>query len=383
MRNYEDYMIKNFRGLLDDQRRIEAFRNAITEIVNPKTSITEIGSALGTYSFFAAKSGAKSVYAIEKDDIFYIGKEIAKQNNLLDKITFIHNESTNTKLPERVDYIIMEDYSPIFLYENLEQIIIDARTRFLKENGRFIPNIILLKMSPVQCPTLYNSLNLWKNENDVLFDIDWSYTTDLIFNQPHYTENHTINLLSNETLIKEIDLSKDTGFTFSCFTELEILKSGILHGLAGWWDCWFTPTQFFSNSPNAPSNTWGQMFFPFRYPVSVKKGDSISIHLQSFESKYTHNINYKWGIEHSSCIQEQNTFQGNYYSLKKLKSFNKSFKPALNSNGEMTKLILQQIDRKTSWTEIAKELFNKYPNYFSDIDETYSKISEVTTNLVQ
>lgn len=376
-------MIKNFRGLLDDRRRIEAFRNAITELVNPKTSIAEIGAALGTYSFFAVKSGAKSVYAIEKDDIFYIGKEIAKQNNLLDKITFIHNVSTNTELPERIDYIIMEDYSPIFLYENLEQIITDARTRFLKKNGKFIPNNILLKMAPVQCPTLYNTLNIWENKNDFLFDIDWSYTTDLIFNQPHYIDNHTINPLSSETLVKEIDLSKDSEFTFSYFTKSKILKSGVLHGLAGWWDCWFTPTQFFSNSPNAPSNTWGQIFFPFRYPVSVKKGDIVRVHLQSFESKYTHNINYKWGIEHSSSIQEQNTFQGNYYSLKKLKSFNKSSKPALNSNGEMTKLILQQIDRKTSWSEIAKGLINKYPNNFSNIDETYSKISEVTKNLVQ
>ena len=125
------------------------------------------------------------------------------------------------------------------------------------------------------------------------------------------------------------------------------------------------------------------MFFPFRYPVSVKKGDIVRVHLQSFESKYTHNINYKWGIEHSSSIQEQNTFQGNYYSLEKLISFKKSFKPVLNSNGEITKLILQQLDGKTSWAEIAKGLINKYPNNFSNIDETYSKISEVTINLVQ
>lgn len=376
-------MIKNFRDLLNDRRRIEAFRKTIVELVNHSSTVVEIGTALGTYSFFAARAGAKSIYAIEMDDIIYVGKEIARQNNLLDRIKFIHNISTNTEIPERVDFIIMEDYSPFFLHSNLEQIIIDARTRFLKEGGKFIPNIILLKIAPVECSSFYNSINLWAKENDLIFDIDWSHTKDLVLNQPHYVENHQVKSLAKEILIKEIDLSADSNFTFSFSKQLKIIKSGTLHGLLGWWDCWFSPKHFFSNSPDAPSNSWGQMFFPLRDPVQVKKGDSLQIDIQALESIHSHEIHYKWRIEHESGIQELNTFQGSTFNIEKLKTSNLSHTPRLNSNGIVTRLILGQIDGKNSWEEIAKKLMNQLPKYFSNLDDAYCKIAEVPRKFIK
>ncbi|MFW6327862.1 MAG: hypothetical protein ACOC2F_06065, partial [Bacteroidota bacterium] len=64
-------MITNFRGLLNDKIRIEAFQQAINELVNPEHSVLEIGFALGTYSFFAARQNARKVYAVEMDHIYY------------------------------------------------------------------------------------------------------------------------------------------------------------------------------------------------------------------------------------------------------------------------------------------------------------------------
>lgn len=238
-------MITNFRGLLDDRIRIEAFRKAISEVVNDKKSVLEIGSALGTYSFFAAQNNAKSIYAVEMDDIFYVGEEIAKRNGMLEKIHFIKGKSTDVDLPEKVDYIIMEDYSPIFLYEKLELVITDARKRFLKPDGKFIPNTIILKTALVEAPSIYNEINLWENEKDTLFDINWDYTTELAFNRPYYAEHHKLSPLCTEQIIKSIDLSKDNNFPFSFKAEIEILQAGIIHGITAWWDTYFTTNIFF------------------------------------------------------------------------------------------------------------------------------------------
>ena len=376
-------MIKNFRELLDDRRRIEAFRGAISEVVDSSVSVAEIGSALGTYSFFAAQAGAKSVYAIEMADIYYVGKQIAKDNDLSDKIKFFHKKSTEVELPERVDFIIMEDYCPIFFFKGIEKVLVDARTRFLKENGRFIPNTIILKIAPVQCPKLYKSLNLWDKEQDELFGVNWEYTTDLIFSQSHYAENFPKNLLAEESIIKEFDLSKDSNFPYKFSNEFEISEKGTIHGLLCWWDCWFTPSRFFSNSPNEPSNTWGQMMFPFRYPVNVKKGDRILAGLQCFESKYSGEIDYKWSIEHKSSVQEQNTFQGNILPLSKMKYFDKTHEPRLNLNGEATKYLLGQIDEKITVEELAKRMVERFPKQFSDINDGYSRIHEIINRFVQ
>jgi len=125
-------MIKYFRDLLSDRIRIENFRQAIESTVNHNSIVVEIGSALGTYSFFAAKAGAKAIYAIEMNDIFFVGRELAERNNLTDRLKFIHGRSTEIDLPEKADLIIIEDFGPFFYYHNLLEVIRDARERFLK-----------------------------------------------------------------------------------------------------------------------------------------------------------------------------------------------------------------------------------------------------------
>lgn len=312
-------MITNFRGLLNDRVRIEAFQKAIRELVNENTSVLEIGSALGTYSFFAAQNNAKAIYAVEMDDIFFAGEEIARRNNLLNRITFINGKSTEIELPEKVDFIIMEDYSPIFIYEKLEETLADAKKRFLKLGGQFIPNIIMLKTALVEAPTLYNSIDLWRQEKDILYGIDWNYTTELAFNRPYYAEYHRLKPLTRESLIKNINLATDSNFPFSHSVETEINEDGVIHGLAGWWDTWFSKNLFFSNSPLEPNNTWGQMFFPFRYPVTVKKGDQVKFQIHVLESAKSKNIDFKWSIEHKTSQQSYNSFKGSILPFNNLK----------------------------------------------------------------
>lgn len=305
-------MIKNFRGLLDDKIRIMAFKTALEECVNEETTVLEIGAALGTYSFFAAQAGAKAVYAVEMDDVFHVGKEIARRNQLQDKINFIKGKSTEIELPEKADYIILEDYAPIFLYEGLEKTITDARKRFLKPGGAFIPGHIILNTAPVEAVSLYNEINLWQKEKDFLYGINWEYTTELAFNRPYYSELHQLKPLTEASHIKTINLAQDENFPFSHKAELVVTKDGTLHGLAGWWDTWFTPNIYFSNSPTASANTWGQMFFPFEYPIQVKVGDTVKIQLHVLESVLSKSIDFKWRVEHSSSIQEQNSFKGRF-----------------------------------------------------------------------
>jgi ribosomal protein L11 methylase PrmA len=47
----------------------------------------DVGCGTGILSMFAAKSGAKHVYACDNSTIILKAKEIVKENNLQDKIT--------------------------------------------------------------------------------------------------------------------------------------------------------------------------------------------------------------------------------------------------------------------------------------------------------
>lgn len=370
-------MLIHFRELLADEIRIQAFKKAIFKVVDEHTAIAEIGFALGTYSFFAAMKNAKSIYAIEMGDIFHIGTEIARQNNFYDKITFYHNHSKEVKLPEKVDYLIMEDYTPMLAYRGLYDTIVDARQRFLKPSGKFIPNTFILKFALVEYEDFYNDLHIWKKENDLVYDINWEYTTELVFNRAHYATKPGIKLLSKEIVLSEIDMMQSNDITFKFSDDIQIKKPGTIHGIIGWWDCWFRPDQYFSNSPLEPVNTWGQMYFPIRNPVKVAPKDSVKVNFSSYRSKISGEIDYLWRIFHKGNTQEYNTFAGRFYSKEMIDHQNPDYKPALNNDGEIAKIIFNRLDGKTSINDTADILQNKFPDRFPNRDKCIAKISGI------
>ncbi len=359
-------MIKHYRDLLSDATRINQFRAAISQLIKPDSVVVEIGSALGTYAFFCAQAGAKRIYAIEMSDIFFVGKELARLNQLADKITFIHGKSTEIDLPERADFIIMEDYSPFFLYAGLEQVICDAQRRFLKPDGTFIPAQIILKYALVEYPAFHQQLDCWVKKNDRLYGLDWSYTTELTFNQTYFADESPKRLLTDAITIKSIDLAHDANFTFNSLTKIKITNSGTVHGIIGWWDCFFTSQQFFSNAPNSSENTWGQLFFPLRYPITVQTGDEVEINLMALESLRSQTIDYKWVVNHQYAEQEGNTFRGTYLDLKRLTRFTQDAELQLNKKGKIVSFLLSKCTQPINWQNLARELSRGFPAEFPD-----------------
>jgi protein arginine N-methyltransferase 3 len=71
--------------------------------------VMDVGCGTGILSMFAVKAGAKHVYAVDNSDIILKAREIAKENEVNDKITFIKGKVEEIKLPvEKVDIIISE-----------------------------------------------------------------------------------------------------------------------------------------------------------------------------------------------------------------------------------------------------------------------------------
>ena len=61
--------------------------------------VLDIGAGTGILSIFAAKAGAKHVYAIEFAEIAIFAKEIVRKNGLQDKITVIKGKMEEIELP--------------------------------------------------------------------------------------------------------------------------------------------------------------------------------------------------------------------------------------------------------------------------------------------
>jgi len=118
--------------MLKDQIRTNAYRHAIegnAEDFKDKI-VLDIGAGTGILSIFAAKAGAKHVYAIENAEIAHFAREIIKKNGLEDKITVIKGKMEEIVLPvQEVDIIISEWMGYFLLYESMLDSVLWARDK--------------------------------------------------------------------------------------------------------------------------------------------------------------------------------------------------------------------------------------------------------------
>jgi type I protein arginine methyltransferase len=87
--------------MLKDAVRTRAYQRAIEE--NPQDFkdkiVLDIGCGTGILSIFAARAGAKHVYAVDNAEIALYAREIVKRNGLTDKITVIKGKMEEITLP--------------------------------------------------------------------------------------------------------------------------------------------------------------------------------------------------------------------------------------------------------------------------------------------
>ncbi len=108
--------------------------------------VLDVGCGTGILSLFAARGGAKRVYAVDASDIAERAKEIVKTNGFDDIITVMRGKVEELEIPEKVDVIVSEWMGYALLYESMLDSVLDARDRFLKPGG---------VMAPSQCKMMF------------------------------------------------------------------------------------------------------------------------------------------------------------------------------------------------------------------------------------
>lgn len=145
--------------MLKDSVRTKAYQNAIMEngdIFKDKI-VLDVGSGTGILSIFAAKSGAKHVYGIEKANIYIHSRNIIKENGLEDKITIINGLVEEINLPvDKVDIIISEWMGYFLLYESMFDSVLYARDKWLAPDGILLPDSATMYIAALDDGEYYN-----------------------------------------------------------------------------------------------------------------------------------------------------------------------------------------------------------------------------------
>lgn len=295
-------MIDFHRMLLADEARTLAFQKAIAKSVKPGDVVVDLGSGSGILSFFACQAGARRVYAIEKQHSADLIALLARQNGFGDRVTVVHEYSMHVELPERADVLITEVLGMFGINEQILGLTVDARRRLLREGAAIIPRHIALFAVPVEAPDAYDRyVRFW---TETRYGIDFTPVRTFASNDVYATDLAETAHLAAPLSIIESDLSTietaDAGGSVTFTTS----RDGVLHGFGGWFRATLAEGVELSNAAVGATH-WQQSFLPLETPVSVARGDEITLALQTHDGH-----SWRWRGRAAGIDFDQTTWLG-------------------------------------------------------------------------
>ncbi|KAF9432974.1 Histone-arginine methyltransferase carm1 [Entomortierella beljakovae] len=302
-------MLQHQQNMLQDTVRTSTYRSAIllnTECFENKL-VMDVGAGSGILSYFAVQAGAKKVYAVEASDMASKMKRLvqaaslpagkSKNEFLKDKVEIIQSkiEDPSVVAPQ-VDTIISEPIGVLLVHERMIESFIYARDKFLKPGGHLFPNKGVMYLAPFTDALLFTETmgkaRFWEQTSFHGVDLTPLFPDAKaeMFGMPIVGHFDPKSLLATPvpgtTDGFEMDFSTITMKTLRDFVvpiSWQAQYTGLMHGVAGWFDLLFSGNQGsdlsqpveMSTGPSAEKTHWQQVRFLFREPLAVNSGQNI------------------------------------------------------------------------------------------------------------
>ncbi|KAF9177857.1 hypothetical protein BGZ51_008313 [Haplosporangium sp. Z 767] len=301
-------MLQHQQNMLQDTVRTSTYRSAIllnTECFEDKL-VMDVGAGSGILSYFAVQAGAKKVYAVEASDMALKMKKLvdsaslpagqAKNAFLKDRVEVIQAkiEDPKVKAP-KVDTIISEPIGVLLVHERMIESFIYARDTFLKPGGHLFPNKGTMYLAPFTDALLFTETmgkaRFWEQTTFHGVDLSPLYPDAKaeMFGMPvvgHFDPKSLLAIPTPDTDGYEMDFNTITMKALRDFVvpiSWRAQYTGLMHGVAGWFDLLFSgnpnseasqPIEM-STGPSAEKTHWQQVRFLFREPLAVNAGQVI------------------------------------------------------------------------------------------------------------
>ena len=131
---------------------MESFQAAIAAGVRPGTRVLKVGTGLAIYSMFAAKAGARRVWAVEGGPILPIARQVVRDNGFAHVIELLEGWYPEVTPPDLVDVVLYEDHGSR-LFDARSWAVLDHVARAgLAPGGVIIPGRARIWIAPAHSP---------------------------------------------------------------------------------------------------------------------------------------------------------------------------------------------------------------------------------------
>ena len=373
----------SFADIFDEHRRywadtvrVEAYTQALRQVIKPGMSVVDLGCGTGLLGLLACKAGATKVYGIEATPLIDTASALFKANGFGERFVPMQGWSNQIELPERCDAVIADQLGPLGLEAGILEAFEDAKRRLLKPGGVLVPQQLSLYFAPVEVPNEYTAFERWKTPLHGL-------KSDAVFEKAvnHFGPVQVEDTELRGTPVKAatIDLRTSTPESIALKGTWSFGKPATIHGIVAWFEAELAPGISITNSPLAehPLNR-DQAFFPFEQMLELPAHSELSFELQAIPAAQL----YSWTTTVAiSCPTEkrfmQSTFKGLLTSEVWLKRTMPHTKPSLSTHGAAVQTILSLCDGNRSVSEIEKLTYEKHRQQFSTPEQAAVAVAEV------
>lgn len=358
-------MLEEHLGYVTDRIRLEQFQSAIAQIINAGDRVADLGCGSGILGLLCLQAGAGRVYGIDSTTMLEVARETFSRAGWAERATFIRGHSHRVELPEPVDLVICDHVGYFGFDYGIAHTLQDARRRFLKPGGSLIPARLRLHLGAVESESCRDKAEGWRAE-EVPMEFHWLCQHTV--NAKHAVQLPPGAVLGPPARLGDIDLRTDHPDFFSWTAGLSIERDGVMHGLAGWFECELADGVWMTNSPLADrAIRRPQAFLPIDEPVPVRAGDSVRVRVMARPADHL----IAWIVDFPTTGQRfsHSTWQGMLLAPEDLIRSQPDRVPRLSWEGRARITVLGYCDGRRTAREIEQAVLREHPDLFPSAEE--------------
>jgi protein arginine N-methyltransferase 1 len=374
------YQLEDYGAMIADRVRTGAYAEAIVRAVKPGDVVIEIGCGPGLFSLLACRAGAKRVYAIESNDSVAFARELVVANGYANRIEILHGYSRRVSLPERGNVIISDIRGVLPLLGDAIASLEDARQRLLAPGGIMIPGADKLCAALASAPEFYTEvISPWQDSFD---GARLSPMRERAINSTRSVDFDATKLISEPQEWAQLDYQHGAQRRAAGKLRFQALQDAVGHGVCLWFETTLFEGIGYSTGPDHPNNVYGQLFLPWREPVSLDAGQEVlvDLHVDPVGDSYM----WRWDARFPGTNQEagrvfsQSILEGASFSPEVLRRRSTDFAPRLSPLGAAKCWVLQNMDGTKSLRQIADAAATRFPELFRDSQEAFEMVSKLS-----
>ena len=261
--------VKWHERMLADKVRVNTYRDGIIRNVKPGDVVIDLGTGTGLLAFFAARSGARTLYAIDHSDFIDVAKQIGERNGI-GNVVFVKTNSRDFVPPEKADVLLHEQIGRALFGENMIENLLDLKRRALKPSGRILPAQFDFYVEPMVKKEGHRVPFLW-DIDDTGIDLSFLKSSTAIdpFKDRSYPyesiKGHEVDyFLTDPQPVLSLDLNavqaaSDIPTRFDVVRK--VVRGGMLDGFCTYFRVRFDDTVSFDTSPFSPQTSWENLQF--------------------------------------------------------------------------------------------------------------------------